>query len=123
THSPQVLTTVPAECIRLLSTEADPETGKTRLAVHAVSSQTQGIASSDVLAEVMGVDPVPDVPIAHDLHRYHALIQQNLYEMPEGMQLRATLTAHFGAEHPAMIECDRLIRWEVFKRKLPARGE
>lgn len=123
THSPQVLTTVPAECIRLLSTETDPETGKTRLAVHGVSSQTEGIASSDVLAEIMGVDPVPNVPVARDLHRYHALIQQNLHETPEGMQLRATLTAHFGAEHPAMLECDRLIRWEVFKRKLPARGE
>lgn len=121
THSPQVLSTVPAECIRLLQTEFDEATGKTRLTVHPVTSQTEGTASSDVLAEVMGLDPVPDIPIVRDLHRFHALIQQQRHISPDGQELRAKLAAHFGARHPVMLECDRLIRWEDFKHKLPMR--
>jgi predicted ATP-binding protein involved in virulence len=123
THSPQVLSTVPAECIRVLHTAMDAETHAVRATVSSVRHQTLGIASSDVLAEVMGIDPVPDVEEARDLHCYHALIQQNLHETPDGIKLRDKLTRHFGAEHPAMLECDRLIRWHGFKRKLPARSE
>jgi predicted ATP-binding protein involved in virulence len=123
THSPQVLSTVPAECIRVLRMETDAETRATRAVVSLVRHQTLGIASSDVLAEVMGIDPVPDVEEARDLHRYHALIQQDLHETPDGRILRDKLTAHFGAEHPTMLECDRLIRWHAFKRKLPTRAE
>jgi predicted ATP-binding protein involved in virulence len=123
THSPQVLSTVPAECIRVLHTATDPETQATRATVSTVKRQTLGVASSDVLAEVMGIDPVPDVEQARDLQSYHALIQQNLHETPDGLKLRDKLTAHFGVEHPAMLECDRLIRLQSFKRKLPARAE
>lgn len=123
THSPQVLSTVPARCIRLLQTETDPETGKSRLVVRPVTSETQGTASSDVLAAVMHIDPMPDIPIVRDLHRYHALIQQNLYETPDGTKLREALEAHYGTGHPALLECDRLIRLQSFKNKLPPRTQ
>lgn len=119
THSPQVLTSVDSSCIRLLSQEADPESGKQRTVIELVALQTRGVASSDLLAQIMGVDPIPDVPEARMLSEYHALIQQNLHEGAEGDALRTKLEAHFGIDHPVMRECDRMIRLQAFKQKLP----
>ena len=119
THSPQVLTSVDASCIRLLRQEATPETGKQRTVSKQVKMQTRGVASSDVLARIMGVDPIPDIPEAWMLSEYHALIQQNLHEGTEGQDLRAKLNAHFGTTHPVVLECDRMIRLQAIKQKLP----
>lgn len=119
THSPQVLTSVDASCIRLLRQEVDPETGVQQTVAAPVTLQTKGVASSDLLAQIMGVDPIPDVPEAKMLSKYHALIQQNLHEAEDGVALRTQLETHFGTNHPVMRECDRMIRLQVFKQKLP----
>ncbi len=122
THSPQVLTTVPAKSIRILDTEWDEETGCNNIVVRLESQETLGMASSDVMAETMGTDPVPDVEQARQLSRYKALIQQNLHDKDQGRELRLQLDQHFGHQHPLMLECDRLIRLQEFKRQLPKRG-
>ena len=119
THSPQVLTSIDASCIRLLCQEIDSETGKQRTVIKPVVLQTKGVASSDLLAQIMGVDPIPDVPEARMLSQYHALIQQNLHETKEGQSVRQQLDTHFGADHPVMLECDRMIRLQAFKQTLP----
>lgn len=119
THSPQVLTSVDASCIRLLQQSIDPETGTFKAIVKPIQHQTKGVASSDLLSEIMGVDPIPDVPEARMLSEYHALIQQNLHEDTDGNALRKQLEAHFGVDHPVMRECDRMIRLQAFKQKLP----
>lgn len=121
THSPQVLSSIDAHCIRRLDWELDEESGRQRMAVNTIEQQTMGVASSDVLANVMGINPVPDVEPARQLSHYMALIQQNLHDEPGGKALREELNAHFGAGHPKMLECDRLIRLQAFKRKLPLR--
>jgi predicted ATP-binding protein involved in virulence len=119
THSPQVLTSVDAECIRRIGPMNDTDTGEQRLGNQKVQWQTRGVASSDVLARIMDVDPVPDVPEAKKLAEYHDLIVQNLHESEEGQILRSALEAHFGATHPVMLDCDRMIRLETMKKKLP----
>lgn len=119
THSPQVLTSVDASCIRRLVYRTAPETGQSQIKTEPVTQQTLGVASADVLATIMGVDPIPDVPEARQLAEFHALIQQNLHNTPAGQALRQTLDAHFGADHPVMRECDRLIRLQAFKLRLP----
>ncbi len=121
THSPQVLSSIAASCIRRLDWETDEDSGRKRMVVNPVDQQTMGVASSDVLANVMGIDPVPDVEPARQLSRYLALIQQNLHEEAAGKALRKKLDAHFGFDHPKMLECDRLIRLQAFKRTLPLR--
>lgn len=122
THSAQVLTSIDAECIRSLDDEFDEKTGHNQTVVKHVSQQTLGVASSETLADVMGIDPIPDVEPARQLSQYRALIQQNLHDGVEGQQLRQKLEAHFGAQHPLILDCDRLIRFQEFKRKLPERG-
>lgn len=119
THSPQVLTSVDAKCIRRLVTWTDPDTGQSQIKAEPVNQQTMGIASADVLAAIMGVDPIPDVPQARQLAEFHTLIQQNLHESAEGQTLRQALDAHFGADHPVMRECNRMIRLQAFKLRLP----
>ncbi len=119
THSPQVLTSIDASCIRLLHQGSYPETGRQQTVVELITLQTRGVASSDLLAQIMGVDPIPDVPEARMLSEYHALIQQNLHEATDGKARRTQLDTHFGANHPVMLECDRMIRLQAFKQKLP----
>lgn len=119
THSPQVLTSVDAACIRKLVSRSNPDTGAQTVVAENVSLQTRGVASADLLARIMAVDPVPDVPEARQLADYHELIQQNLHESSEAQTLREALNTHFGPDHPVMQECDRLIRLQAFKQRLP----
>jgi predicted ATP-binding protein involved in virulence len=119
THSPQVLSTVDRTAIRLLSQANDDDL----LTMHSETPhlQTQGVSSSDILAQVMGVNPVPDENAAHWLSEYKALIQQNQQEAELTQNLRQQLEQHFGSEHPAILDCDRLIRFQAFKHKVSQR--
>ncbi|WP_229621093.1 AAA family ATPase [Pseudomonas syringae] len=119
THSPQVLSTVSSNSVRILRTEIDPETSSRITSVSEPQWQTRGVASSDLLARIMGVDPVPNVPEASWVSDYQALIQQNLHEQTEGVELRTKLESHFGADHPIIRECERQIRLQAIKQRLP----
>ncbi len=114
THSPQVLSTVRAECIRVI------ELRDARAIIRTPGEQTRGAPSPDVLAAVMGVDPVPDVPEWHALRRYHALIEDGEWQSVEAEALRARLDDHFGPRHPLMLDCDRLTRFQAFKSRREA---
>ncbi|MDD0977493.1 AAA family ATPase [Pseudomonas fontis] len=121
THSPQVISTVPAASIRVLSSEQDALSGQTRTVIRLVTQQTQGVASSDVMADVMGTDPVPDIAAAHQLSEYKALIEQGLKDTPEANELLHRLTEHFGTRHPELLDCQRLIRLQILKDKRPSK--
>lgn len=118
THSPQVLTSIDSSSIRSLQTGIDSATGKAITMVKSGFAQTKGVASSDLLAQIMGVNPVPDTLEAQMVSNYHALIQQGLHDASEGVALRAKLIAHFSEDHPVIRECDRMIRLQGFKQKL-----
>lgn len=119
THSPQVLSTVDSECVRIIVNARLPESDRIETEVVVPLWQTRGVASADLLARIMNVNPVPDVPEAHWVNQYQALIQQNLHGSDDGVALRANLEQHFGVDHPLLQECQRLIRLEGFKQKLP----
>ena len=67
----------------------------------------------------MGIDPVPNVPEAQALSRYKQMIEMDQLSSPDADQLREQLLAHFGANHPLMLECGRLIRLQAIKKRLP----
>jgi predicted ATP-binding protein involved in virulence len=81
--------------------------------------ETKGDESATLLASVMGVDPVPQVPEAAGLKRYRHLVHLQQQDSDEGKALRIQLNAHFGPRHHLMLECDRMIRLAQFKAKLP----
>ncbi len=111
THSPQVLSTVDKSSIRIIHTNDGQAIIKTP------EIQTKGVESADVLAAVMDVDPVPKTQEAALLSSYRALIEDGLATSGDAQSLRRILDAHFGATHPLMIDCDRLIRFQEFKAK------
>lgn len=119
THSPQVLTSVDSSSIRAIQEESDPDRGNARFIVKSGFAQTKGVASSDLLSDIMGVGPIPEIPEAQMVSDYHALIQQNLHEGSDGLALRNKMIDHFGEDHPVVRECDRMIRLQGFKQKLP----
>lgn len=122
THSPQVLTSVDASCVRLLKEEPDQANGEIRAVAKKIVLQTKGVASSDILLEIMGVNPTPPVEEARWLAEYIAKIENGSHADKDGLSLRQRLETHFGARHPLMLDADRLIRFQAFKlrRKLAA---
>ncbi len=117
THSPQVLSTVDKESIRIIRTE------DARAVLKIPEYQTRGVESADVLATIMEVDPVPRVPEAKWLSDYRALVENGVHATQEGQALRSKLKGHFGESHPLIRDCDRLIRFQGFKRHQPQTGK
>jgi len=122
THSPQVLSTVPAECIRIITHEKDFETGLTLSTAKTPDKQSRGVASADVMAELQGVDPVPNVAEARWLTQYKQLITQGDEESSDGKILKKDILDHFGENHHEWLECKRLMRLQAMKSKLPKRN-
>lgn len=111
THSPQVLTTVKRESIRILSNDVGGAWSSS-----APAEETKGVESSTALIEVMGVNPVPPVEESQWLSEYTALIEDGTHDTEQGQHLRTKLNSHFGAQHPLILDCERLIRFQNFKR-------
>lgn len=115
THSPQVLTSVDAACVRIIREEPNPETGEMRTVAKGITQQTKGVASSDILFEIMGANPIPPVKEAGWFADYTTKIDNGTHKDEEGLSLRQKLEEHFGAQHPLMLDADRLIRFQAFK--------
>jgi predicted ATP-binding protein involved in virulence len=111
THSPHVLSTVDKQSIRVIRLRGSLGV------VETPTFQTRGVQSADVLASIMGVDPVPELPEAQWLSQYRTLIEDGNSERQDALTLRSKLIAHFGEKHPSIIDCDRLIRFQTFKLK------
>jgi predicted ATP-binding protein involved in virulence len=121
THSPQVLSTVDAESIRLLRHEFDPENGETVSQAVRPLMQSRGVASSDVMADLQEVDPVPRVQEAQWLAEYKALVtsMEQGQDLEERMQvLKSKIINHFGENHSVWLECQRLERLQEMKSRL-----
>ncbi|MCY2968271.1 MAG: ATP-binding protein, partial [Planctomycetota bacterium] len=57
------------------------------------------------------------------LSDYRAAIETGTWRDATGVELRAKLEAHFGPQHPVMLDCDRLLRFAEFKRGRVSSGE
>lgn len=116
THSPQVLSTVHRESVRIARRIED------EWVFAPPDFQTRGVESADVLAGIMGVDPVPQVEESRTLRDYRTLIEDDRHGTEEARALRSKLVAHFGERHPLILDCDRLIRFQSFKRRPAGAG-
>ena len=73
--------------------------------------------SALLLAEVMGVSSIPNVPEAAWVAEYTRLIDLGQGDTEYAIALKAKIVAHFGEHHPVVLECDRLRRWQAFKHR------
>lgn len=118
THSPQVLSTVKSESIRLIRHEFDQGSNEWTSESITPSMQSRGVASSNVMATLQGIDPVPDVEESDWIKDYKVLIDRNQQESEEGKTLKTKILDHFGSNHHEWLECQRLIRLQAMKAKV-----
>lgn len=113
THSPQVLSTVKRESIRLLEQD---ESGNGQALIPP--GATYGEPSNDVLQSVMQVDPQPPVAEKAGLQKLTALVDQGKYDEPDTKQLMDALKATLGESHPQLQRLQRSIaRQNLLKGK------
>lgn len=113
THSPQVLSTVKAESIRILESGDDDN-------VSQPSYQTQGVSSHEILMKVQNVGHIPDIDISHKVNQYRRLIEDNQATSSEAESLKQILIKHFGDKHSVIIELNNLKRSIDLRNKIVA---
>lgn len=97
THSPQVVSSIPQECIRIISNRT----------VMKLSSQTQGVESQNILAEIFGTDPAPqDDEFVKMLNEYAQMEAYGEADTSKGKQLYEKLAAHYGADYPPLMRIE-----------------
>ncbi len=100
THSPQVVSSVPRECVRII------EDGE----VLPADIQTQGVESQDILARIFGTSPAPkNDPYVQKLQEYAKMEAAGQADSEKGKVLYQELAQHFGEQYPPlqMIEIHR----------------
>lgn len=107
THSPQVLTTVSSECIRIL------RDGK----IFAAPAGTEGAEPARMLKQVLGLKEVrPSAnPATQELKEYLALVDNDQWNSPRATELRKILDARYQGNEPELLEADLRIenrKWE-----------
>lgn len=118
THSPQVLSTVKSENIRVVFQNTLGQWEAT-----CPAQEVKGVESAVALNDVMGVNPIPPVEEAAWIADYIARIENGTHEDAEGCALRRKLLTLYGAQHPVVLDADRLIRFQAFKlRKQSPKG-
>ncbi|MBB3118692.1 AAA family ATPase [Pseudoduganella violacea] len=108
THSPQVLTAVPSECIRILREGA----------AYAAPAGTEGAEPGRVLKTVLGLKQTrpPGNEATHELLEYLALVDQDRWQSPRALELRQRLDKRYQGNEPELLEADLRIenrKWEL----------
>ena len=101
THSPQVLSTIRKEHIRIVK---DGELLELNAAI-----QTYGELSSDVLYTVMEVNPRPPIPERQDLDELTRLVDSGLYNDPKVREVLGKVTIELGENAEAVKRIKRSI--------------
>ncbi|MGL6295921.1 MAG: AAA family ATPase, partial [Plesiomonas sp.] len=105
THSPQVLSTVPKESIRVLGQNSEGDA----IAVSPMAA-SYGQPSDDVLQAIMHVDPQPPIPEKNLLDELISLVDQGEYHSSRAMVLLAELKQKLNNQHPQILKIERSIR-------------
>lgn len=114
-HSPQVLSTVKSENIRIVHRDLE-----NKWHAECPNQEILGLESSVALRAVMGVSPIPPkslVPEVKQIAEYTILIENGTHDSKEGQELRARLIKIYGEDHDVIRNADRLIRLQEFKRR------
>lgn len=107
THSPQVLSSVSSESIRVLSGSN----------IYSAPPGTEGAEASRLLKRVLGVEVRPPENSATlELNEYLALVNADQWKSARAIALRKVLDNRYQGEEPALFEADLLIenrKWEL----------
>lgn len=108
THSPQVLSTVKPECIRILSEDTN---------IVYIPEFSLGAESGQILRDIQHVeDRAVELPIVKCLNKYLDLVAQDKFDTPEALKLRKKLDAWSGGQDPILAKVDMDIRLRLMRR-------
>ncbi len=111
THSPQVISSVPPESVRVLVW------GRSFEGVRRVSFAL-GASSAQILQDIQNVALRSEkLPIVQSLKRYLNLISEDKWDSEEALKLRKQLDAWAQGNEPALLRADMDIRMRQFRRK------
>jgi predicted ATP-binding protein involved in virulence len=113
THSPQILSTVDRTCLRRLGTDKDGNP-----AIIPVLFQTRGVASTDILEQIMETTATPALQETRWLHEYYNHLAEETFETESAKKLLTQLTMHFGEDHPIMVKLQSDIEFRKLRAKL-----
>ncbi|MCD7974862.1 MAG: AAA family ATPase [Phascolarctobacterium sp.] len=112
THSPQVLSTVMPEKIRIL------EWGSNGFEVVRQPEFSLGAESYQLLKEIQNVETRPQaLPIVKDLGRYLELLSEDKWDSEEAVTLRKRLDEWSKGRDPVLLRADMDIRMRSLRRK------
>ncbi len=108
THSPQILTTVPSECIRILKDEK----------IFAAPFGTEGADPSRMLTQVLGLEysRPPQNKATLELKEYMKLVYNDQWSGERALELRQILDERYQDNEPDLLEADLYIenrKWEL----------
>ncbi|MEZ8717852.1 retron Ec78 anti-phage system effector ATPase PtuA [Vibrio splendidus] len=114
THSPQVLSTVDKSSIRQFKIDEFNN-------LQAVSPkfQTKGVKSADILGEIMFTNAIPDVKEARLTEDFSE--QLLLGNKSTADKILEQLIAHFGEEHPVILDCKNQVKIFEMKERIQNR--
>ncbi len=107
-HSPQVISTVSSECIRMIGGDAQ---------IRRPTLQMEGADAPLALADVFGVDSTPPIPIAEDVAQYRRLVEDGHANSPQACALWSKIRNHFGPHHPVVIAAESLVRIQALRAR------
>ncbi|MDY4921135.1 MAG: AAA family ATPase [Phascolarctobacterium sp.] len=111
THSPQVLSSVPPESVRVLVW------GRKFEGVRRVNFAL-GASSAQILQDIQNVTLRSErLPIVQQLKRYLELVGEDKWDSDEAKELRKELDAWSHGNEPALLRADMDIRMRQFRRK------
>ena len=108
THSAQVLSTVPSQCIRIL------RDGK----VHPAPPGSEGAEPGRLLKQILGLKDVrpPENEATKELREYLSLVDRDQWSSQRALELRKILDARYQGNEPELFEADLRIenrKWEL----------
>lgn len=111
THSPQVITSVKPECLRVIDWQGS-------LPSLLPVNFSEGAEAQQVLLDVLGlISPRPEqLDIVKKLHQYQTMIEQNQWDLPEAIALRDELNRWGGSHEPELARLDMDIRLKELDR-------
>lgn len=111
THSPQVVSTVPPESLRVISWQDD----EPRLIPVGFS---EGAEAQQMLTQVLGVEPRAEgLEIVSELHQYQQLVAAGQWDSSAALALRSKLDQWGGEYEPELRRLDMDIRLQELDRQ------
>lgn len=94
THSPQVVSSIPRECVRIVDNGAIAE----------FDIQTQGVEIDDILSGIFGTAPLPqNLEIVKKLNRLDAMVSEQLQDTDEWRNLYSELETYYGPSYAPLL--------------------